>query len=168
MNRIDQDLLSEMRNKINILVIDFINKFNNSMRRNYRVWELNFSYKNKLERLPINIIYDHKKYTQYIEIGRKNIKKYFDNVKLDNVLVEVIREVIIELFEEKYIEPFAEVDYGYAMTVDKSQGSTFDSIYIDAPDILDTDKYPFLDINVAKRRFYTGITRSAKEVNILL
>ncbi len=81
---------------------------------------------------------------------------------------ETLREIVIEIFDMHYEQPFADIDYGYAMTVDKSQGSTYETVYIDAKDILDMGRYPFLDIDVAKRRFYTAITRASDKINIFI
>lgn len=148
---------------------EFVYKFNNSMIFNFKIWELYFSYKNVPFQFPINIIYNKKDYFKIIENGKKYIKDYFDATsKLELESKEIFRNIIINIFDEYFEQPFADVDYGYAMTVDKSQGSTYESVFIDSPDILDQDKYPFLDIDTAKRRFYTGISRSSHELNILI
>ncbi len=48
------------------------------------------------------------------------------------------------------------------------QGSTLQSVFIDARDILDQNRYPFLNLETAKRRFYTAITRASDSVTILI
>lgn len=60
------------------------------------------------------------------------------------------------------IDPFADVTYGYAMTVHKSQGSTYQRVFIDMKDII--HKNP-------KQResfqcLYTAITRASKEIHV--
>jgi DNA polymerase III delta prime subunit len=148
----------------------FVNMFNKSMNNIYKVWQLYFTYKKIEEEIPIIVIYNKKIYNKDIERGRKYIKDYFDkgNKFIKPDALNIMREIIIELFDQYYEQPFADLDYGYCLTTDKSQGSTYTSVYIDAPDILDQNKYPFLDMDVAKRRFYTAITRASDNVNILI
>ena len=56
---------------------------------------------------------------------------------------------------------YLDVDYGYALTVHKSQGSTYDDVYIEYNNLLankkDTEKYKLL---------YTAITRCANKLHI--
>jgi exodeoxyribonuclease-5 len=56
---------------------------------------------------------------------------------------------------------YLEVDYGYALTVHKSQGSTYDDVFIEYNNLQankkDTEKYKLL---------YTAITRSANKIHI--
>jgi ATP-dependent exoDNAse (exonuclease V) alpha subunit len=56
---------------------------------------------------------------------------------------------------------YLEVDYGYALTVHKSQGSTYDDVYIEYNNLLankkDTEKYKLL---------YTAITRCSNKLHI--
>lgn len=56
---------------------------------------------------------------------------------------------------------YLDVDYGYALTVHKSQGSTYDDVYIEYNNLLankkDTEKHKLL---------YTAITRSANKLHI--
>lgn len=58
-------------------------------------------------------------------------------------------------------ETFAQVDYAYAMTVHKSQGSTFDHVFVDVPDILSSG-------GMVKRMLYTACTRPAKSLTFYL
>ena len=56
---------------------------------------------------------------------------------------------------------YLEVDYGYALTVHKSQGSTYDDVFIEYNNLIankkDSEKYKLL---------YTAITRSANKLHI--
>lgn len=54
-------------------------------------------------------------------------------------------------------ETFAQVDYAYAMTVHKSQGSTFDHAFVDVPDLMSSG-------SMAQRILYTAVTRPAKSL----
>lgn len=60
-----------------------------------------------------------------------------------------------------FIETFAQFSYSYAMTVHKSQGSTYKVVVINKNDLnFNRDKYE------NKRLWYTAITRAAKKVII--
>jgi hypothetical protein len=62
-----------------------------------------------------------------------------------------------------FIEPFANVNYGYSITCHKAQGSSFYNIFVDIEDILCNRK------NIdAKKCAYTAITRASNEVYLLL
>jgi exodeoxyribonuclease-5 len=54
-------------------------------------------------------------------------------------------------------ETFAQVDYAYAMTVHKSQGSTFDHVLVDVPDLMTSG-------GMQARILYTAVTRPAKSL----
>lgn len=54
-------------------------------------------------------------------------------------------------------ETFASVDYAYCMTTHKSQGSTFDHVYVDVPDLLASG-------GMQQRILYTACTRAAKSM----
>ena len=148
----------------------FIRMFNDKMNNICKVWELYFMYRGINETEPIYVIYNEKTYKKSIEIGKKYIKDYFgtNNKNISNDVRESLNELMVEFFDDYYIMVFANVDYSYAMTVDKAQGSSFDTIFIDAPDMLDKGRYPFLEMDTAKRRFYTAITRAVNNVNILI
>ena len=52
-------------------------------------------------------------------------------------------------------ETFAQVDYAYAMTVHKSQGSTFDHVFVDVPDLMGSG-------GMQGKILYTAVTRPSK------
>ena len=59
------------------------------------------------------------------------------------------------------IDKFAQLNYGYCITVHKSQGSTFKNVFIDINDILDNNNQ-----NETSKCLYTAITRSSKTLNL--
>jgi len=107
--------------------------------------------------------------TEYIMNIKTNAFKYIDSSKDTINKCELVAELekkmnsIWKAFHMILSEPFAELNYGYAITVHKSQGSTFDNVFIDLSDILDNQK----DIEM-KKCLYTAITRSANKINILI
>ena len=56
---------------------------------------------------------------------------------------------------------FPEIDYGYALTIHKSQGSTYDDVYIEYANILLNMKS-----NERDKLLYTAITRSSNKLHI--
>ena len=77
---------------------------------------------------------------------------------------EFIKILLIRIWEfiyNNYIDYLADIDYGYCITVHKSQGSTFDNVFLDLNNIV---KYNYSD---KKQCVYTGITRTSKMLNIL-
>lgn len=170
----DGNLISLFNENLYKNAITFINKFvgmfNSSMCDMFKVWTIYFIYKGKIETTPIYVIYNEKIYQKAITIGKKYIKDYFDtpNKLIFDEAKESIREIIINLFDEYFVCPFADISYGYCQTTDSAQGSTYECVYIDSPDMLDLTKYPFMDLSVSKRRFYTSLTRASEQVNILI
>ena len=67
-----------------------------------------------------------------------------------------------EYFYYSYIDIFADISYGYCITVHKSQGSTFDDVYIDSKNIMSFKNKDTLNC------LYTAITRSSKSVKVLV
>ena len=56
---------------------------------------------------------------------------------------------------------YLEVDYGYALTVHKSQGSTYDNVYLEYSNILLNSKE-----NEKNKLLYTSVTRGANKLHI--
>lgn len=61
------------------------------------------------------------------------------------------------------IDKFAQLNYGYSITVHKSQGSTFKNVFIDISDILDNN-----NIDETSKCLYTAITRSSNSLELLI
>lgn len=73
----------------------------------------------------------------------------------------VIRDFWTFYYEE-LVDKFADITYGYAMTVHKSQGSTYERVFVDMEDIIkrnpkERESYQCL---------YTAITRASKEIHV--
>ena len=67
-----------------------------------------------------------------------------------------------EYFYYSYVDIFADINYGYCITVHKSQGSTFDDVYIDSNNIIGFKNKDTLNC------LYTAVTRSSKDVKLLV
>lgn len=86
-----------------------------------------------------------------------------DESGLRGVKVSVRRECFtggIEQMEWEKRRPYDEFDYGYVLTVHKAQGSQWDDV------VLFDESYAFKDSR--ERWLYTGITRAAKRLAIVL
>jgi hypothetical protein len=67
-----------------------------------------------------------------------------------------------EYFYYSYVDIFADISYGYCITVHKSQGSTFDDVFIDSRNIMSFKNKDTLNC------LYTAVTRASAKVNILV
>ena len=81
--------------------------------------------------------------------------------------VQVVSSLVISYKSEieleyylNYIDYFADVSYGYCITVHKSQGSTFNKVYIDAKNILEYNRKGYINYKC----LYTAITRASEKV----
>ena len=105
------------------------------------------------------------KYKKHKDETNKAIKQ-FSKLIIDKYKTSQIEKLVIKPLWKQwtkiFIEPFANVNYGYSITCHKAQGSSFYDVYVDLDDILKNRK-----INEAKKCAYTAITRTSNELNIL-
>jgi len=66
-------------------------------------------------------------------------------------------------FHENLKDPYAEISYGYSITIHKSQGSTFDSTMVDVSDIFDNP-----NVEEAMKAWYTGSTRASESLSFIM
>lgn len=101
-------------------------------------------------------------YNKIYNIIQTKLKKFKNNIsKKTNNFNNIILLRIWEFFYTNYIDIFAKIDYGYCITIHKSQGSTYENVFLDLKDIIEYNR------NDAKQCVYTGITRAAKNLKIL-
>ena len=107
---------------------------------------------------------------KYIIELKTSCYKLINQTKLDNMkkcdLQSEVEKKINKLYKEfqtNIVECFAELNYGYCITVHKSQGSTFKNVFIDMNDILTNN-----NINETSKCLYTAITRSSKTLWLLI
>ena len=118
------------------------------------------------------------KYNELIDIG--NIKllklkeklyskinkiKDIDNMKKCNLfsIVEKKMNALWKDWQNKIIDSMAQLNYGYCITVHKSQGSTFNNVYIDIADIFENKSK-----DEVLKCLYTAITRTSDSLELLL
>lgn len=97
------------------------------------------------------------------ELINKNKEK--DNMKKCDLQTEVEKKInkLYKEYQANIIDCFAQLNYGYCITVHKSQGSTFKNVFIDMNDILDNNNQ-----NETSKCLYTAITRSSKTLYLLV
>ncbi len=94
-----------------------------------------------------------------------NKMKKTDNMIKCNLHAEVGKKInkLYRDWQNNVIDKFAQLNYGYSITVHKSQGSTFKNVFIDISDILENN-----NIEETSRCLYTAITRSSKTLDLLI
>ena len=130
------------------------------------IWEMNISSYKYIDQLytdfndTILVLSDESK--SRIDDIYDNIKSLIRLIDKDSEYYQNIIQRIWELFYNKYIDEFADIDYGYCITVHKSQGSTYKTVYVDIMDIIKNNK------NDKKNCIFTAVTRASDKLLILL
>ncbi len=88
-----------------------------------------------------------------------------ENMKKCDLQSEVEKKInkLYKEYQTNIVDCFAQLNYGYCITVHKSQGSTFKNVFIDMNDILDNNNQ-----NETSKCLYTSITRSSKSLRLLI
>ena len=117
----------------------------------------------------------------FIYVIKKEFKKEFENLKasikkgiidLKNYIYKTMNKSdnrfvlkrIWEYYYINYIDIFADISYGYCITVHKSQGSTYKNVFIDARNILEYNRKDYINYKC----LYTAITRASNKVFMLI
>ena len=105
----------------------------------------------------VELVKNNVKFKKYI------LKKYkeFEEIK---ILIDALMLNIWEFFYLNVLDTFADISYGYCITTHKSQGSTFNNVYIHLNNIIKKNS----NVEESYRCLYTAITRTSKKINILL
>lgn len=152
----------------------FAEYINKTTKRTYLCWKLTVTKMSNTEN-------DNMKYVLYVihENDTKLWEQERDFVsdsikKLKKLLVSKFREkantiennIIKPLWREWHknmVQPFANVNYGYAITCHKGQGSNFYNVFVDIEDIVKNNKE-----EETRKCVYTAITRASNELHMLL
>jgi hypothetical protein len=91
----------------------------------------------------------------------------FRNILLDSTKNESLDINLIQPlwkdFHNKYVDPFATVSYGYAITCHKAQGSNYKNVFVDFSDISKNKNDEEM-----KRCMYTAMSRTIDTLHILI
>lgn len=98
------------------------------------------------------------KYLTLIEDIKKNIEHFYNKTNDDE-----LSELLWKFYYENLVDNFAEINFGYSITIHKSQGSTFDTVYVDLMDILDNQ-----NTDEMIKSLYTAVTRAAIKLCFLV
>ena len=148
----------------------FVIRLNTSLfELNYKVW--------KLEVVKCHAKPSTNKYYAYV-IDDKEIKKLDADKKIVNKKIQDLKDELLKLYADEYdkfepivikplwkqwnkifVDKFAEISYGYSITCHKSQGSTFENVFIDIDDICINKNE-----NDMKKCIYTSVSRASNEI----
>jgi hypothetical protein len=82
----------------------------------------------------------------------------------NKLLIDFLYQKIWARYYRQYVWPFANVVYGYAMTTHSSQGSTYETTFVNVGNILGCRKVTPI---VKSKSLYTAVTRASQSVNLL-
>lgn len=131
-----------------------------------KIWKLLIKTKNG----EGNVYVIKKEQKKEFDLLKDNIKKgiidlknyiYKNMMKQDN---RFILKRIWEYYYCNYIDIFADISYGYCITVHKSQGSTYKNVFIHAKNILEYNRKDYINYKC----LYTAITRASNKVFMLV
>ena len=164
-NKDDGNILIESDLKLSILFNDLRNKYKNSK---YTIWLIMLENKDLLYVIHPK---DKEKYNTDIEDIKSIIReinshissKYKSKIAI-NIFWQKIVQQLWEFYYYFFIDYFAQINYGNAITTHRSQGSTYKRVYVDLIDIINYN-------NIKKEGFqclYTAVTRASENLEILL
>ena len=145
--------------KLTALIDNLLKMFSETQ---FKVWKLKVVMNGKQGDILVVKKENKEQFEQYKFNLKKNImelKKYiFANVKKqDN---RFILNVIWNYYYVNFIDIFADISYGYCITVHKSQGSTYDKVFIDTKNILAYNRKNYINYKC----LYTAVTRSSQKL----
>lgn len=145
-----QKIIDLMENKPEIPIYDLITLHPESQQQYNQIIE------------EIETIINKIKTSCYNELYKSKEK---DNMVKCNLQSEIEKKInkLYKEYQTNVVDCFAQLNYGYCITVHKSQGSTFLNVFIDMNDILDNNNQ-----NETTKCLYTAITRSSKTLNLLI
>jgi ATP-dependent exoDNAse (exonuclease V) alpha subunit len=99
--------------------------------------------------------------TKYLAARRTAWENFFEFKNYNLLLTDIVNE------NGKIISG-KDLDYGFGLTIHKTQGSTFQNIIVNAKDVFYTkDNIPYRDINLRNRLMYVALSRASDSAFIL-
>ena len=150
---------------------NLVKGMNLKTKRTYEVWNLSVCAIDSKENVyKICVIDDNsKKNLEDEKIYCSNIIKNFrkslltDYKEQSNSIDNIIIKQLWREWNKIFFEPFAEVNYGCSITTHMSQSSTYEIVFVDIDDIFKNSSR-----DECIKCLYTAITRSSKEVHMLV
>jgi hypothetical protein len=129
----------------------------------YKVWLLTTADKNTILVIHDDEIDDYKSDIEIIRQKLLKIKMYIDkNYSHDLNFMNNVLSRMWNFYYYQFIDQFADIVYGHAITTHKSQGSTYENVYIEMNNII--DKNP--NHKNSHQCLYTAVTRASKKLKI--
>jgi len=97
-----------------------------------------------------------------IEEIKKFRNELYETYQLMSIDTNIIKPLYNE-FHSKFINRFASVSYGYAITCHKAQGSNYKNVFVDFTDIAKNNNFEEM-----KRCMYTAVSRTIDNLFILI
>lgn len=151
----------------------YLEKINENIQRKYRCWKLSVQKTDSNTSSNIHNIY---------VLHKDEVEKHDKDIKLAYTIIKELKKTLIISHKDKIpdiehyiikplwkllydilIKPFANVNYGYAITCHKAQGSNFGDVFVDCNDILSRNS----NIDEARKCLYTAVTRTSDELHLL-
>jgi len=132
----------------------------------------------KIDKLTIQRIVSHTDNMNNVEsykiitVNRNYIKKYKSMLKDYHENLEVFFKKynneqesakLWSIYHVHFIDPYADINFGYSITTHKAQGSTFNIVIVDMEDICCNP-----DVHEMQKALYTATTRAADELRFLM
>lgn len=101
---------------------------------------------------------DLEKYQKMLEKIQAHIEFFFKKYRNENLVNK-----LWDTYYKRLVDPYAEISFGYSITVYKSQGSTFGTVLVDVDDLND-----LWDDENLKKALYTAAGRAANSLGFLV
>ena len=131
---------------------------------NYAIWLIMLHNKDLLHVIHQDEKIKYEQDIENIKTQLRDSNSYISSngKKRDQILEKIVQQ-LWEFYYYYYIDQFAQINYGNAITTHRSQGSTYKNVYVDLIDIITYN-------DVKKEGYqclYTAVTRAAENLEIL-
>ncbi len=119
------------------------------------------------KQIPIYYVITENHFVVYKPVDFNKFMEKIEEIKNEFIKMKILfsEEVVREFWDfyyKTFIDTFADITYGYSLTVHKQQGSTYERCFIDMKDIIHKNPKQ----KEALQCLFTAITRASKEVHI--
>ena len=162
MSIVDKKIIFNDDEHLTTLINDFKELSTNKV---YNIWRMEIVYGKRSGVIFVPTPSDKQKLDSHIKLLKSAILKIKDYLCKKSTICSRKLFIINRLWEYFYysfIDIFADISYGYCITVHKSQGSTFNNVYVDSKNILSFKNKDTLNC------LYTAVTRASKSLKLLV
>ena len=89
----------------------------------------------------------------------QELQKNYISDFLFSAIIEILFNRIWKFYHDTLVSAFADISYGYAITVYKAQGSTYSNVYIDLENIINCGR---VSASTRQKGLYTAVSRASK------